>query len=278
MKLNKILGICAGVLIGFIGLQIVILWQQAPRKTAHAIWAHNPESLAEGQKLSKQIVSGRVIKVERGEDIVVKVPGEPGGVDAIPVEIVTLALTGIYKGEVVQTVRVFHTGISRLSTKGIKKTLKPKDGKHGGLPIPTKRPSKLSASQVSSFSLDDDPPYKVGQKYIIFLQDGPTVGDRTGKQVRTLTMVNPSLRFQVLPGNKLRPAATTMDFSKQLDGKPLTELTAELPKFNPLPFNKQALQLQRFRLDELKKANKRQEFNRLLKQLSPERQQQLKIQ
>lgn len=278
MKLNKILGISAGLLTGLLGVQMLVLSQQEPRETHYATWDKNPKSLAEGQKLSKRIVKGRVIKIERGKDIVVKTPGEPGGVDRIPVEIVTLALTGRYKGKgtVPKTVRVFHTGVSRVSTKGLKRKPKPKDGKHGGLPIPTKARSKRSASQVNRFVLEDDPPYRMGQKYIMYLRDGPTVRDKAGRRVKTSRMVNPSLRMRVLRGNKLRPATTRMPFARRLRGKPLTALTSKLPRFKSLRFNKQAPQLQRIRLGELKKAKKMGEYNRLLKQLPARMQRQLK--
>lgn len=276
--LNKILGASAAVLAVLLGLQLLILSQQEPREVAYATWADNPKSLAEGQDLANQIVRGRVIKVERGKDLVVKAPGEPGGEDRIPVEIVTLGLTGGFKGQTPQSVRVFHTGISRLSTKGIRQKPKPSDGKHGGEPIPAERPSKQSASQVNRFTLDDDPPYKVGQDYIMYLRDGPTVGHKIDGKVKTLRIVNPTLRVQVVRGKELRPAATRMNFAKQLHGKPVTALTRKLPKFKPIPFSKQALQVQRIRLDELKKGNQMQEYNRLLRQLPQQRRQQLQLQ
>jgi hypothetical protein len=266
MRLNRILGISAGVLTSLLGLQLVLLVQQAPRETHHAIWVNNPNNLAEGQQLASQIVRGRVIDITRGQDIVVKTPGEPEGVDRIPTEIVTLALEGSYKGQSRQSVQVFRTGVVPVDIRGLKPTPRPRDGMHGGQPIPAKPPSRFNASQVSNVSLDDDPPYRIGEEYIMYLRGGPILRDARGRSVRTMRMVNPALRLQVTRG-RLQPAAAHRAYARELSGKSVSVLASKLPPFRALPFKQQAPQLQRLKLEELQRRGQTQEYNRLLQQL-----------
>lgn len=204
MKLNKVLAICSAILAGVFVVQLTVLIHQEPEERWVASWARSPKSLAQAKKLSSQIVRGRVIEIRQAKDLVIKAPGEPGGVDRIPVEVVTLALEGAYKGKSPKTVEVFHTGLSPLSSRGHKRDAK-RPAKHGGIAV--KQPArevKPTLRERSGILLDDDPAYKVGNQYLLFLTSGPNVSIK-GRSVRTMAVIAPQGRYGVSKEGKLLP-------------------------------------------------------------------------
>lgn len=103
------------------------------KPTAFAVWAYNPKSLGELKSLAKDIVMGKVVKVEKGRDIVHNIKGEPKPV-RIPTQTITFEVTKSFKGVPAGTrVQIFKTG----------------DG---------------------NFRIADDPAYEVGKEYLLFLK------------------------------------------------------------------------------------------------------------
>ena len=274
MKLNKILGVSCAMLAALVGVQMMALWQRPLRTHVHASWKYAPQSLAAAEKDAEQIVEGRVVQIERARDICVAAQGEPGGKDCIPNEVVTIALEGAYKGDTPQLVQVFHTGISPINVKGRQIPARPQDNMHGGQAIQNRKQQNPSAQARNRYSLEDDPPYKMGARYALFLDKGPRTATRQGA-VATMTPLHPSLRMEIR-GDTLDPASTQTDLGKQLKGKRVTELTKQLPQLKALPFKSQSPALQKIKLNELKRSRNLQEYNRLLQELPAQQQQRLK--
>ena len=273
MKLNKVLGVSCAMLAALLGVQMLWLSQRPLRTHVHASWKYEPKSIAAARKDAEQIVQGRVVKIERARDICVAAKGEPGGKDCIPNEVVTIALEGAYKGATPQLVRVFHTGISP-TRESRKIPPRPKDNKHGGQAIKNSRKQNPSAQARNSYSLEDDPPYKMGARYALFLGKGPRAATRQGA-VATMTPLHPSVRMEIR-GDTLNPASTQTNLGKQLKGKRVTELTKRLPKLKALPFKSQAPALQKMKLNELKRSRNLKEYNRLIQELPAQQQRRLK--
>jgi hypothetical protein len=107
---------------------------------AFAVWANKPQSIKELKSLSDLIAYGKVVKVEKGTDIVHYIKGEEQPY-RIPTQIITFEITKKLKGVKVGTqVKVFKTG-------------------------------------DSSFRIADDPAYEVGKEYMLFLQKRPGTDD-----------------------------------------------------------------------------------------------------
>lgn len=223
MKLNKILGACSAVFAVVLLIQLAPLMRQQPQEKWLASWAHRPTSMTEAKDLAGQIVKGRVIRIRRGKDLVMRVAGEPNNEDRIPIEIVTFALEGGYKGSVRKTVEVFHTGLSPIEVEGRRIPPRPEDVE----PKPMRRRTLLERRTVS---LEDDPPYKVGEQYVLFLTDGPTVSTLEGRSVKTKAVIAPEGRYGIKADGKLKPARA-LGFAGQLLGKELSALEANLPQF-----------------------------------------------
>jgi hypothetical protein len=102
------------------------------RVTYHAVWYHQPATLREAFALGRIAVLGTVTEVAQAQPIVVSARGEPSGVDAVPTQTITFSTNAVLKGHVANTFTVFHTG-------------------------------------QAAIALNGDPPYAVGQQYVLFL-------------------------------------------------------------------------------------------------------------
>jgi hypothetical protein len=258
MKLNKMLGICSALLAAAFLVQLAVLVHQGPEEKWFASWVDRPTDIAAARNLAGQIVKGRVINIRRGRDLVVKVRGEPKNEDRVHVEIVTFALEGGYKGSRPKTVEVFHTGLSLLRVKG-RKIPRPHKGVKG-------RVAKPPLLERRTVSLDEDPPYKVGQRYVLMLRGGPSVSTRGGRAVKTMALVSPAGRYRVTPRGTLVPVMRR-GFAAKLRGKKLSALEVKLPKFKALKFKGWAPKLQQLKLQELRKLKKFNQLKGLEKQL-----------
>jgi hypothetical protein len=203
-----------------------------------ALPAFEPQSLAEADKLADQVVVGQVASIRRGADLVTKAPGEPGGVDRIPTEIVTMKIDRTMKGAAAQSVEVFRTGLSmdpvydRPAPTALPDAAeRPKDavGDPKQLPRPTRE-------QANRYSVHDDPPYQVGQRYLLMLTRGPEIA-KGAKRI-----VSPEGRFFIGADNRLIPASQRA-FAAQMRGRSLTDVESELIKLRP-PVKLQPGQLQ----------------------------------
>jgi hypothetical protein len=78
---------------------------------AHAVWEFNPTSMDELKGKSTNIISGKVINIQQGEDIVYEHEDEPEPT-IIPTQVITLKVTESLKGNstIGEQIKVFRTG------------------------------------------------------------------------------------------------------------------------------------------------------------------------
>lgn len=224
MTRQKALAYGAGTLAVLLAVQLALL----PRGQGNqmvASWANRPRDIQAATELATLIVRARVTAVRPANDLVMKVEGEPNGEDRIPAEVVTIAVEGVYKGTPRPSEELFHTGTATIEDRGRLVPPRPANVKADSV----RRPS---AEERRSLSLDDDPPYRVGERYVLFLREGPTI-TVGGMQVRTQAVIAPEGRFGIAADNTLLPAST-LQFARSLRGQPLTVLERQLPKFSPV--------------------------------------------
>ncbi len=229
MNLNKILGITAAVLAGYFVLGLAVRYHQKPPRHLVASWAEAPATIGETKKLADQIVLGRVVRIRRGDDLTVRAAGEPGSVDRVPTECVTIRTETTYKGKEDDLIEVFHTGLSKGNTGADR-------GEPPG-PPPKMPPGGIERppggvhpdpNAVRSVILDDDPLYKTGEQVLLFLRKGPRL--KVGNEdVDTMALVAPEGRFSIDEKGRIN-AATGRHQSGQFDGRSLHELEAEIMK------------------------------------------------
>lgn len=137
---------------------------------------------------------------------------------------VTLKVEKAHKGEKPEMVQVFRTGgtkdpklVDRPAPPMDKAPPKPK----GGIDRPAQLP-KPTEAEARTVLLEDDPPYKVGERKLLFLTDGPTVMV-AGASVKTQRLISPEGRFHVKADNKIEPIVVR-GFTPQLKGKALPDL------------------------------------------------------
>lgn len=233
MKLNTALGIAAAVLgATFAGQVAVSYFFGKPGPTHFVSWRHYPKNAQEGTALAKRIVEARVLNSQRGPDLVLQAPGEPGGVDRIPQEVVTLQVETDVKGAgpsqivVSQAAAFIGSPIGRPAPSGPTppKPVAP-DGRSG-----RDRPAQIPQATYPSASrhvLEGAPPYQAGERYVLFLTDGPTLGGRS-----THTVISPEGRYHIGAGGALQPVtnrpSADANFGLNLREKNLTHLRGRL--------------------------------------------------
>lgn len=231
MKIRKYLIGANALLVLLLVFQVSGLIGGRETSIAIASWEDRPDSVDETTELSEHVVRVRVKKIREAEPITVRVDGEPGGVDQIPVEVVTLEVTdddakgNKKKGDIIE---IFHTGHSSETPPG-RRTDQPK-----GPPPPKpeegavekkdaeKPPASEAHMGVLFSAVMGDPEYRVGEDYLLFLRKGPDmkVG---GRSQATLRAVSPEGRWKVDSRGRLQPMSDK-GWAKQLRGKPAKEL------------------------------------------------------
>lgn len=161
--------------------------------SASASWKNLASTLDDAVALSTAIVVARVTDTSPGPDIAVPAPDEPGGVDRVGVDIVGLTVERVLSGNAPASFALFHTATTRLY-------------------------------QISSGYLDGDPPYVVGDRYVMFVRPGPNVG---GMQLAR--SIAPEGRYTLSSDDTLH-ALTQRGVSPQLDGVRLVDLIDRLKK------------------------------------------------
>ncbi len=239
MKNNKIQrylqGTIAVLLVAFVGQVGYEYVFNKPKPTVFAAWAYDPRSLAEAKGLAEDVVEAEVMKVERANDLVVKAPGEPGGVERVAIEVVTMKVRGAMKGKPAQEIQVFRTaGIPVKNREMPSMSKAPKKPK--GATNPPKRATPFNANTIN---IHDDVKYQKGERYMMFLRKGPTVKVK-GRRVATKSLVNPSTRFRIGKDNKIAPLVQNR-FGRQFKGRPLKDFKATIQKtgaLRPIPGKK----------------------------------------
>lgn len=80
-----------------------------PEPVLMAAWAFEPRNLAEAKGLAQEVVEAQVTNIERADDLVIPAPGEPGNVERIAIEVVSMKVKGAMKGQPAQDIQVFRT-------------------------------------------------------------------------------------------------------------------------------------------------------------------------
>lgn len=143
-----------------------------PPMIAIASWAETPRDLAETAASAEDVVLARVTRVRRGPDLVTRAPGEPDGEDRIPTEIATLQVEKTYKqrgGGPPPTIDVFRTG-----------------GR---------------AADGRSVAVLEDPEYRRGERYLLFVKEGPRLGGASSLK----RVVSPEGRYRVSRSGTIEP-------------------------------------------------------------------------
>jgi hypothetical protein len=215
MTRDRILGITAAGLLVILGIQIGPGYRTRPAPRAFASWRDRPTSVKAAKALADTVVLGRVTNIRAAAPLVVTAPAEPGAVDQVPVEAVTVQVERFYKGGGAGSLEIFRTGATVLAA-----------------------PSPETDPLVHQLSLEDDPSYVIYDptrnekkvKYLLFLRPGPqlTVG---GTHVATRAVVAPEGRYMVDASNKLKPAVPQDRggfANQQFRDKDLATLEAEI--------------------------------------------------
>lgn len=229
-NINRVLGIATVVLALLLVVQAIAGQTRARERVGYAAtWRFNPGTLAETNKLASQVVLGKVIEVRRGPDLITQVKGEPGDQDRIPTEIVTLQVEDTLKGPKTDKVEVFHTGLSvdeeYMKRKPPAKPTepKPKDAVPNVEKLPPPTPE-----QANRYKIHGDPAYKQGERYVLFLADGPALVKGIKRPVA------PQGRYLVTAENKLKPA-TELGYALKLKDKPLDTLVRDVKTLQKPP-------------------------------------------
>lgn len=237
MTFNKVLAMTSVALGALLVTQVTVnnYFKPLPHRY-HASWVDNANTAQEGVDQSDSVIEGEVQSVTKGPDIVLQVPSEPSGEDRIPTSVVTLLVTKKYKGSHApgQTVQLVQTGGG--SDAKIEEAPPEADDVVKGNPFvgkgqikknradqgtSTASPSGPTSKESRATILEDDPPYEVGEKYVLFLKN---VGDQPGK-TRALA---PEGRYQITKEKRLKPVTTKKGFAPKWQGKDQGELEAAI--------------------------------------------------
>ncbi len=151
---------------------------------AHALWYHNPRNLFEAIGLARAIVVAEVVGVYDAPDIVVPVKGLDNDEHRVPNQRIALTVRQTLKGNVGKSFDLFHTG-------------------------------------NDTFVLADDPAYKIGEKYVLFLHP---------REDGSYRIIAPEGRFQVTRQGLL--PVSHRDFAKLRQGTSLLSLTRDIQELS----------------------------------------------
>jgi len=215
-------GTIAVLFVAFAGQVGYEYWLNKPEPVLMASWAFEPRTLAEAKGLAKEVVEAQVTKVERADDLIIPAPGEPGNVERIAIEVVSMKVKGAMKGQPAQDIQLFRTaGIP--VTRNDMPNMKEAPPRPKGAANPPARPTPFMENTIN---IHDDQDYKVGEDYVMFLREGPEVRVK-GQRVATKTLLNPSTRFRVEKDNRITP--TIHDgLGQAFKGKPLQNFKADI--------------------------------------------------
>jgi hypothetical protein len=146
----------------------------------HALWYDHPRSLVEAAEMASAVVVARVTGVYDAPDIVVPAKGLDNDEHRVPNQRVAFEVTRAIRGKVEASFDLFHTG-------------------------------------NATYVLDGDPPYEMGQRYLLFL---------TPREDGTYRAISPEGRYEITP-HGLEPASRE-EFSQMLRGTSVRDFTRDL--------------------------------------------------
>lgn len=216
-SMNKLMLFSILTLSVTLGVQMIITPPKQYRENnVLANWAESPETLGEAEKLATKIVISRVINVHKGKDLVIKQANEPSGEMRIPTEVITLHVDNTLKGKPQSVIKLFRTGTSQY-------TVKPRK-------IPKEYLDEIQASDtealeyVDTFLLEGDPQYTIGERYLLFLTDGPKLGAELKR------VVAPEGRYIIDASDSLI-AVQNKGLGKKFNKLPLSNFYAQYDSF-----------------------------------------------
>src|SRR5207249_9370352 len=191
MTLNRVLALTSIVLGAMLVIQVAFVNSlnfQPPQRRLHASWVNHANTLKEGLDQSDRVILGEVIQLRKGPDLVIPAAGEPSGEDRIETTIVKLKVHKTYKGAPSEFVELMQTGHS---TDAVLLPGNPFSAAqdNGNVQIKGKRrvqgqsttsPKGPTAGDSRATILEDDPPYLVGEKYVLRSEER-----RVGKESRS---------------------------------------------------------------------------------------------
>jgi len=152
--------------------------EQGP--VVHAVWYHHPRTLAELGRLASAVVVAKVTGVHDAADIVVPVKGLENDEDRIPTQRIEFEVQKSLRGRIDSSFDLFHTG-------------------------------------SETFILDGDPPYELGETYLLFVMP---------REDGTYLVVSPEGRFKVT-GEGLEPMSSE-SFAEVLRGSSVEFVATDL--------------------------------------------------
>jgi len=227
LKPLKVLSVAAAVLLATLFVQIGMRYIAKPDVQLMAAWKDVPKSPEEAAKLADEVIVGKVVRVRRADDLVTKAEGEPNAEDRIPVELVTVRVEKRYKGKA-ETVELFHVGgepsPDSMREPPMSQAPPKPSGKSAEYPQgPVDRSKRAAArSGARKFILKDDPEYKEGERYLLFVRKGPNITEG-GRAVGTMAIISPTTRFRLSAADALEPVTDT-GFAPQVKGRNLKEI------------------------------------------------------
>lgn len=165
--------------------------RKRPLPRVQATWAYLAPNLSVATNLSREIVLARVVQVQAGPDLGSCAQED----DQIAANLISLAVEQVYKGNPSSIITLFQTA-----------------------PIIDVKEDTLNQPRGT---LVDDPPYATGERYLLFLRDGPMVGT-----IPTKVMLAPEGRYRVNSG--ILEALTSRGFARAMAGRPLSAFVQEL--------------------------------------------------
>jgi hypothetical protein len=189
--------------------QIALISQAQPTKIYIASWADNPESLEETTDLAESVVHARVKRIRKSQPLELQIEG--GEVDRIPVEVITLELLdqdlkgNRQQGAEVELYRTGHSDMASPMTRAAPQGPPPARPAEGAVERSQAERQRGGAHQhgaVIYSAMMDDPPYRTGESYVLFIRPGPRL-QVDGAELQTSAIVNPAGRYRVRPDNTL---------------------------------------------------------------------------
>ena len=243
MTLNRVLALTSIVLGAMLVIQVALvnsLNVQPPQRRFHASWVNHANTLKEGLDQSDRVILGEVIQLRKGPDLVIPAAGEPSGEDRIETTIVKLKVQKTYKGAPSDGVELMQTGHSTDAVL-LPGNPFPAAQDNGHVQVRGKRrvqgqsttsPIGPTAGDSRATILEDDPPYLVGEKYVLFLKDMQRSDESAvalaGVSRAMTRVLAPEGRLQITKSDHLKPATTRRGFAPNLVGRSLTEFETEI--------------------------------------------------
>ena len=243
MTLNRVLALTSIVLGAMLVIQVAFVNSlnfQPPQRRFHASWVNHANTLKEGLDQSDHVILGEVIQLRKGPDLVIPAAGEPSGEDRIETTIVKLKVQKTYKGAPSDGVELMQTGHSTDAVL-LPGNPFPAAQDNGHVQVRGKRrvqgqsttsPIGPTAGDSRATILEDDPPYLVGEKYVLFLKDMQRSDESAvalaGVSRAMTRVLAPEGRLQITKSDHLKPATTRRGFAPKLVGRALTAFETEI--------------------------------------------------